>query len=82
MAYEQLQNTSKNNIKTCLMLQEMLTPGRLRNELEILVIIMKKLQPKFSVIGFFQLDFQLISAYISIVFTYLIIILQFSLTFA
>lgn len=64
------------------MLQEMLTPGRLRNELEILVIIMKKLQPKFSVIGFFQLDFQLISAYISIVFTYLIIILQFSLTFA
>lgn len=64
------------------MLQEMLTPGRLRNELGILVIIMKKLQPKFSVAGFFQLDFQLISAYISIVFTYLIIVLQFSATFA
>ncbi|XP_066157939.1 uncharacterized protein [Euwallacea fornicatus] len=81
LGYERLRKKIQNNIKTCLMLQEELAQGQLRREIGFMIKIMKKFQPKMSAIGFFEMDFQLISGYVSIVFTYLIIILQFNLTF-
>ncbi|XP_066254949.1 uncharacterized protein [Euwallacea similis] len=81
LGYEHLRKKIQNNIKTCLMLQEELAQGQLRREIDFLIKIMKKLQPKMSAIGFFEMDFQLISGYVSIMFTYLIIILQFNVTF-
>lgn len=81
ISYENLQQKSRNVIKTCLFIQEEIPQSQLRNELALLAKHLKKLKSKISAIGLFEINFQLISTYTSIVIGYLIVILQFNTTY-
>lgn len=67
-------------LSACNFIQSEIEDLRLRTEIRILSDFIRDLPPKFSAGGFFEINRNIISAFLSALVSYLIIIIQFKIS--